>query len=173
MKKKYVILIIFILLFSITGILLYKTVNKIEAKKKISEKLQNLPELTLLTTDSTHFHNSKINPNQPSVLIYFNSECQFCQYEAKEIKNNILDFKDVNLLMISTEPLSKISAFAKDHDLINIPQIQFLQINEEDVYETFGGISVPSIFIYGPDQKLIKQYRGETKMEAVLQYIKD
>lgn len=172
MKRKLSSTLIIAFVVLLGGFLLYKTINKIEAKKETNEKLQILPKLTLLTIDSTDFDNSKIRSNKPSVLIYFNSECQFCQQGAKEIKKNITNFKDANLLMISTEPLSKISAFAKDYNLTNDSQVQFLHINEEDIFDTFGAVSVPSIFIYGTDQKLIKHYKGETKIEAILQYIK-
>ncbi|MFM7853102.1 MAG: hypothetical protein ACKO96_14580 [Flammeovirgaceae bacterium] len=47
----------------------------------------------------------------------------------------------------------------------------FAKINTEVVFDTFGSVSIPHIFIYDNEHKLIKEFKGETKMEAILQYL--
>jgi hypothetical protein len=39
------------------------------------------------------------------------------------------------------------------------------------VFENYGSLSVPHLFLYGADRKLIKEFKGETKIEAILQYV--
>ena len=54
---------------------------------------------------------------------------------------------------------------------VDLANIHFAKINQADAYNTFGSLAVPQIFIYGADGVLIKEFKGETKMEAVLQYL--
>ncbi|WP_460908117.1 hypothetical protein [Spirosoma areae] len=44
-------------------------------------------------------------------------------------------------------------------------------LTREESYRAFGPTSVPHIFIYGPDRQLRKEYKGETKIDALLQYL--
>ncbi len=130
-----------------------------------------MPGFNLLSMDSTAFTNRNLNLAQPTVIIFFNSECPHCQYEATAIGENINAFAHVNLLMMSVEPLAKIKAFATDYRLNLHKEIHLTQIREAVVFDTFGSISVPHIFIYNQQQKLVKEFKGEVKIEVILKYL--
>jgi len=106
------------------------------------------------------------------VLVFFNSECILCQNEALEISRNLPLLSNTTILLISSEPIDTIKAFAELYGLRNQPSVTFAKINSKDVFGTFGSVSIPHIFIYGKDRKLIKEFKGETKVEAILQYLK-
>ncbi len=55
--------------------------------------------------------------------------------------------------------------------LSDLGNIRFTKINQDEAYETFGSLAVPQIFIYGADGILIKEFKGETKIDVVLQYL--
>jgi len=88
-----------------------------------------------------------------------------------EIQKNVPAFADTEIVFMSSENLSVIREIPPQYTLTQ-PNFHFTKINPEDVFENFGSLSVPNIFIYGADGKLIKEFKGETKMEAILKYAK-
>jgi hypothetical protein len=44
-------------------------------------------------------------------------------------------------------------------------------LTPEESYKAFGPTSVPHLFIYGPDKELRKEFKGETKIDALLKYL--
>jgi thiol-disulfide isomerase/thioredoxin len=121
--------------------------------------------------DSLAFSNANLQANKPTLILYFNSECDHCQYEAEAISQNVNKFENVNLLWVSYESLSIIRQFANTYKLASYPNIHFTKINHKAILSTFGSVSIPHIFIYDKDDKLLKEYKGETKVEALLKYL--
>lgn len=112
------------------------------------------------------FPSSSVN-----ILVYFNSECEHCQYELSEIRKNINLFEDNSIVLLSSENIASIKKTSFDFELANVPNVYFVKINPGDVYKTMGTVSFPHIFIYGKDHKLIKEFKGKAKIEAILKYI--
>ncbi|CAN5350332.1 hypothetical protein BH09BAC3_BH09BAC3_08750 [soil metagenome] len=169
MAKRLAIFSAITILITVIALLLFAVLNKINEKKEISARLLMLPELNLIGIDGFKY----IVPKDTKiVLIYFDSNCNHCQYEAEEIRNNISRFKSSTIVFISSEELLLIQAFSIKHQL-NAPNIHFARIASEDVYDTFGNMSIPEILIYGQDKKLIKIFHGETKIDLILKFVND
>ncbi|MCA4893610.1 MAG: redoxin domain-containing protein [Cytophagales bacterium] len=145
------------------------TVAKLRALDRVKEKTASLKSLPIVTMDSSKYELT--NNSIPTIIILFNTTCEHCQYEATEIKKSIDFFSQVRVLMISSETIEVIKAFGDQYGLTNKPSITFAKISPDDVFETFGSVSIPHIFIYGKDRKLIKEFKGETKIDAILQYL--
>ncbi len=145
-----------------------KTVAKLRAVDRVKEKIALLKLLPIVSMDSSKYELPKTTS---TVVILFNTTCDHCQYEATEIKKSITSFSQSSILMVSSEPIKTIKAFSKDYGLSNEESVTFAKINRDDVFETFGSVSIPHIFIYGKDRKLIKEFKGETKIEAILKYL--
>ncbi len=146
-----------------------KTVAKLRAVDRVKEKIALLKSLSIVSMDSSKYELP--NNTIPTIIILFNTTCEHCQYEATEIKKSITSFSQLSILMVSSEPIKTIKAFSKEYGLSNEASVTFAKINRDDVYETFGSVSIPHIFIYGKDRKLIKEFKGETKIEAILKYL--
>jgi peroxiredoxin len=168
--KNIVKWIVVVLLVMALAWLMNMSVNKLEAKKGAKNRLTSLPEAELFLKDSVKIDLSTFQ-DKPNVLIYFNSECGHCQYEAKDIKNKVEAFSRANVIFMSSESLDKIEVFAQAHGLTDYQNIYFTKINSEHAAATFGTLAVPHVFIYGLDNKLIKEFKGETKAEAILKYL--
>lgn len=148
--------------------MLSKTVARLRAANEAKDKITTLDSLPIVRMDSSKYE----FPNPATaVVILFNTTCEHCQYEASEIKKSINSFSQSSILMISSEGIKTIKAFAEQYDLHTEPSVTFAKINPEDHYKTFGSVSIPHIFIYGKDHKLIKEFKGETKIEAILKYL--
>jgi len=72
--------------------------------------------------------------------------------------------------MISSEEIGKIKAFFTKYQLTNF--VKPLQMDIKTMVDTFGAVSIPTIYIYGKDHQLIKQYKGETKVASIIKHIK-
>jgi thioredoxin-related protein len=146
-----------------------KTVAKLRAIDKAKDKIASLKSLPIIAMDSSKYELP--NNTIPTIIILFNTTCEHCQYEAKEIKKSISSFSQASILMISSEPIKTIKAFSEQYGLNNEASVSFTKINRENIFETFGSVSIPHIFIYNKDRKLIKEFKGETKIEAILKYL--
>jgi peroxiredoxin len=104
------------------------------------------------------------------ILILFQPDCDHCQREAKEIKDNMEAFKEYSIYFITADQLPAIEKFAKDHDLLNRSNVSFGMTTVENVLNNFGPIPAPSVYIYGA-QQLKHKFNGETSIEKILKVL--
>jgi len=109
------------------------SIKKVQVAKAAKGKFNTLPVFSLITRDSSLIDVS-VFASRPLVLIYFNSECDHCQYEAEDIKNNIRAFSKATLVFMSSEPLTKINAFAEASGLSDQTNVSFTKITSEDYF---------------------------------------
>lgn len=171
MKKslKILILLAVVLLLSYLG---YGVVSKINHKSSVEATLQHIPGFSFKTIENTTFSKANLKPNTPTIFIYFNSECDYCQHEAKSISESIEQFQDVQLLFVSTEPIDTIKNFAETYNLLQQPNITFLHDSTDIFSNRFDATSIPYVLIYDAQQQLIKKHKGQLKAEAILELLK-
>lgn len=168
MIKKAILTSLFVILFTAVLAMIYLIIERISQKKAIAENIKTLNVNSVYTLDSLQF---RLKETSPVVLIFFNSGCEHCQYELSEIKKNLSSFSGTQLLFLSSENIASIKSAAEKY-IGEIPSnINFLKINREDVFEKFGALSVPHIFVYSAEKKLVKEFKGETKVEAIIQHL--
>lgn len=162
--------VLLVLILCAIGWMANASFKKVQVSKSVKEKLNTLPVFSLVTLDGLSLESSALAEGS-LVLIHFNSECDHCQYEVQDIKNNIAAFSNTTLVFMSSEPLVKIRNFAGASGLDNYSNVLFTKIDSNDAFTSFGALAVPHVFIYGPDNKLVKEFKGETKAEAILKYL--
>lgn len=167
MKSK-IILMTATLCCIIASILVYKIVGKNALNKQIKLNKQTLPEFIFYTQDLKSYNTSHINKNKALCIFYYNAECDHCQYEAKQLKKHINAFKDVQILMVSTNKPTETQLFAKSYGLNSSKFITWIYDKDFNFYKWFGNAVAPSVYIYNNKQHLVKEYNGEVKIEAIL-----
>ncbi len=173
MKKWAKYLVVFALL-AIGSWLGTKTVQSYRAKKEATVKIQTLQHCCFESLHGGQSCLDGFNPNQPTVIIYFNPECEHCQYEATEIGRQPERFAKANMILITPDDsVKRIEAFASRSRLWQVDNLVILFDRKGQFKKQFGSSVVPSVFIYGTNKQLLKQYVGEVKMEAVLKIIDD
>ncbi len=160
-----------ILLIGIIATLLFRIISIANTKQELIENYQKLPALHFYDLKGGAFMQVELKQGTATVIIYFNTECEHCQYEAEAIRENIEDFEEAAVLMISDESREILQSFAEEYQLSGLPNLHVLADEQNRFKELFGTSMVPSIFIYDKDQKLIKHFKGETKTEAILNYL--
>lgn len=150
--------------------LLTKTYHQINQKQQVSLRSQYLPPVRLLGLDSTCFVVE--TKQQPTVIFYFDPNCEHCQNEAQALVKQCKDFSNVQLIWVSTEKMELIRQFEQQYHLQRVfPFLKIAQIKLEDANKQFGFRIVPTILIYNAKGKLLKKYVGETKIEALVKYL--
>jgi len=152
--------------------LLYKTIIRINTKQALKEAITSLPVFDFQTTDSISYTNANLLHYKYLVLVWFNTDCEHCQYEVQEFGKNPVSFSHTQILMVSGESLSDIRKFGKTYGVDTLGYLKLMNCDYQVFFNTFGTTSVPSLFIYSPEGKLLKQYNGETKFEAITKYLK-
>lgn len=173
MKKYFKIIIPVILIFGIC-FMLFKTFKKIEHKKAIEENIKTIPEFVFTKlTDKEAFTSRELESGKYVLIIYFNTECEHCMYEAEQISQNIEQFENCRILMISFEETDTLQAFAEKYNFVGQNNITVLQDKEFEFDDIFGRSPIPTSFIYNKNGELIKKFVGEVKIEALLQYLNE
>ncbi|WP_158622609.1 peroxiredoxin family protein [Pedobacter sp. KBW06] len=169
MKKNILYFAIFLLLGT-SVFMLTKIVKKQQYLTNIIATKQTLPNFTFYNLDSIATTNNFIPKDKPICIFYFNADCEHCQYGAKEINKNIVLFKRTQIVMVSFNSIQEIKQFKKEYNLI-YPNITFLQDPKHEFKQWFGKTNVPAVFIYNSKHDLVKEYHGETKIEAITKHL--
>lgn len=167
-KLKYILPVAVGLLFVFFG---YKIVTLVAHKKQVAEAIKVMPTFSYLGINGKPFSNASLQKNKPTVFFYFNSECEFCNSEAQQVKEKIKMFTTMQLVFISFEKLDKIKAFANQYKLNNYDNVFFVADTKLTFSTTFDVKSLPAIVIYNKDNHLIQKCKGQTKPEKIVDWV--
>ncbi|NJN34079.1 MAG: hypothetical protein HC817_07345 [Saprospiraceae bacterium] len=73
--------------------------------------------------------------------------------------------------MFTSEKDSLIKVFTHSYGLDTLKNVQVISDENDELYKFFQVKSYPSVFIYNKERQLVKQYKGETKIDAILKAI--
>lgn len=169
MKKKTKFFIV-LLLVCIVSFLGYKITNKLNYKQKVEERTKVIPDFSFYTIQDEAYTKNDL-PHKPIIFVYFNSDCDFCKSEATEIQSRLIDFKNVQLVFVSFEEKETIKKFAQEYKLGNEKNVLFLEDKKGVFSELFDVNSIPYIVVYNKDEKLLKKFKGATKIDKILELI--
>jgi peroxiredoxin len=167
--KKYVKIILPFLFVGLFGFLIFQITSKIKHKTEVAENIKIIPPFNFQNVNGGSFTNENLIKNTPTLFIYFNSECEFCNEEAEMVKENIEKFKNFQLIFISIEKPELIKSFAVKHKLNEYDKINFLSDTQVSFASTFDVKSLPCLVLYDKDQNLIEKIKGQIKPEVLIQ----
>jgi peroxiredoxin len=165
--KKYLKIIIPLTVISLLAFMGYKVITKINHKKEVAAHIKTTPAFSYENTTGGVFTNKDLK-QMPTVFIYFNSECEYCNEETRMIKENINKLKNFQLVFISFEKSNLIQAFATKHQLTSYDNVHFLSDTKVTFATTFDVQSLPCLVLYDKNQHLIEKIKGQTKVEILV-----
>ncbi|MCH5598137.1 peroxiredoxin family protein [Niabella ginsengisoli] len=163
--------LIILLLLIVVGFLGYKIISTINKKANTEERIAKLPAFTFYTLNNIVFANDSLSKNKSTVVIYFNTGCEHCQYETEQIIKHTDQLKHANFLLASVQPINELKKFDSTYHLSSYPFIKLVNDKDNIMRNIFGANTVPTIFIYDTNNRLIKKYTGEVKIEAIVKAI--
>lgn len=146
----------------------YKIVAKINHKKEVAANIKSIPDFKYKNLNGGAFTHKKLKTDTPTLFIYFNSECEYCNEETKMIQERINEFTRYQLVFISFEKPELIKTFAQKHNLLNYDNIHFVCDTKATFATTFDVQSLPCLVLYDKNQQLIEKIKGQTKVDAIL-----
>ncbi len=167
--KKTLKILLPILIISLIAFMGYKVVSKINHKKQVAENIKKMPAFSYLTLENKIFTNENLEVGKPTLFIYFNSECDFCNHEAEMVQQNIDQLKDIQVVFISYEPIEKIKTFATKFKLLHHANIYFLSDSKITFASTFDVTYMPCLVLYDKENNLIEKIKGQVKIETILE----
>ena len=166
---KYIRIAIFVLILSVVGYLISRITQTTQKKAIISETIKKLPAFSFKQLDNKDFTEKDLSSAYTSILvIYFNTTCDHCQYEAQEIHKNKEKFSKTQILFVSDEPTKDLQAFQTQYKLSELPNLSILEDKNKAFGKSFGITSIPSIFVYDANKNLKKHLQGGIKIELIL-----
>jgi len=169
MKKK-IIICLGLLALSLGAFLAFKIGKKYNHNKEVELQKKSLPIFQFYSQDLKVFYAKELEKNKAVCIFYYNAECEHCQYEATQLSKTISSFKNTQVIMVSTNKPKETALFVKTYGLSNAGFI-WLYDKEYAFYKWFGKSVTPSVYIYNTGHKLVKEYTGEVKIEAVIKYL--
>lgn len=141
------------------------------AKKEslVKQEVNEYPSMNLIMPDGS-VRSARNLPAKSILVIYF-PDCDHCQREASAISNHLKAFDNYYLWFISTASYADIQRFSIQNKLMGHNKVYFVRTETQDVLSNFGGIPTPSVFIYSSEKKLVKAFKGETKIEEILKHL--
>lgn len=109
--------------------------------------------------------------DQQAVFIFFQPDCDHCQQEATQIRNRLEAFNDYQLYFISSHPMSVIEKFSRDYGLANFNNVHFGHTPVESVWNNYGSISAPSVYVYSKEGRLVESFEGMVDVEVIIKHL--
>ena len=166
--KKILKILIPLLIVSITGLMTYKVITKINHKKEIAANIKKIPNFSYNKLNNEPFTHSNLISNRAVLFIYFNSDCDFCNHEAEMIQQNSDKLNTIQIVFVSFETDEKITAFANTYNLLGYDNIHFLRDTTNSFATAFDVNSLPCLVLYNKEHLLIEKIKGQVKIETVL-----
>ena len=142
-------------------------------KRSVEDNRQSLPEFDFQDLAGGHFSSRDLIAEQPTLIVYFQPDCGHCQYEVEVIRDSLHLFADTNVLLVSDGAIEELREFISAYELSNPLHALHVLYDANGSFKQLLGMSkVPSVFIYDAERKLVRHYQGETKIEAIIKYLK-
>ncbi len=161
--------IVIILLSALATVSLWNCDQARKTSESPAQEINELPHLDYKTL-SGEVSSTRALPGS-SIIVLFNTDCDHCQREAKEIAEKSEAFKSYRLLFIAADSVHQIEDFARKYGLAEKPNINFGRAEYNDVFMNFGSIPTPAIYVYSRERKFVKSFLGETPVGEVIKYL--
>ena len=170
-RRGHLLFIFFTALLATFGFLVF---NRIKEKNTNLEQISILPEFYFFDSlGNTVYWNDLETMEKGIVVFYVNSTCSLCQEEFSFIKNHLDDFKDAQLIFVSTEDFEDIRKFAKEFELWGRKGLTFLQDRELRFSSFFHLETVPSTLVYNAEGSLLGAFKGMVSIKKIIQLLND
>ncbi|GHT21761.1 hypothetical protein AGMMS4957_10990 [Bacteroidia bacterium] len=171
MKKKILKLSVYGMVAFLILFLGIHSISRIKEKRIVHENIQTLkPFCALNIVSGTEFCTNSL-PNKPVIVMFMHPECDFCQEEIKQLKENPEQLEDVYILLITSASIKHAQQFYEDNKLSQLTNLQFLSDENMKLSDYFDANAIPSIFVYNDKWKLVYKCVGEIKVAALLKYL--
>ena len=102
------------------------------------------------------------------LLILFQPDCDHCQREAADFRENMEHFKNIPMYFVSASTIEEVKKFAEEYKLSQFPNIKWGTTTVSSILSSFGPIDAPSVYLYDEQGKLVHNFNGEVAVEVIV-----
>lgn len=155
------------LLLGAVGLLGWGIASGLARQRTVANQTSHLSQFSATAADGTTV---QIAPREsgPTVLIYFETDCDHCQQEAAEYRREARSLGAARVLWLASAPQQALRDFAASY---GIAPAQVLHLNPAVAQQHFGFGAVPDIIIYRADGSLAKRFKGQTSFKQIRAYL--
>lgn len=130
---------------------------------------RTVPAARLLLADSSGKElKAMLDKKKPLMIVVFSPECDHCKQEAEELTRNMDKFKNIQIMMISMQPLHQINEFVSRY---NLGKYKNIIVGRDYAYilPVYYDIkSLPFHAFYNKEKQLITALEGTMTIEKIL-----
>lgn len=139
----------------------------------LSQTTATLPAFRIGRTDRTYFSNQGLDKGKPVLLVYFQPDCDDCRNFTKALLKQAVDFKHVQVIMVTNTSLSQLTVFEKEFKLKSYKNIAAGTEGYTIVLQRALNVqSFPYMVAYNREHKLVKIFSGSKDPGLLLNQIK-
>ena len=117
--------------------------------------------------DSSNFTQNQLKKKKPTVIFFFNPDCDHCHQETKNLIAKIDQLKNVQILMISILDFNAIKKFHADYKIANYPNITMARETTYNLPGFFSIHSIPDVYVYDKNGKFLKTFKKTFPVEEI------
>ncbi|OWY23784.1 hypothetical protein C7N43_13355 [Sphingobacteriales bacterium UPWRP_1] len=136
-----------------------------------AKTVKKLPEFSFYDLDGKVFTSKQLKYDKYLMVVYFDPDCEHCNAQAEQIKNNIAKFKGVTMVWLSIGDPGMMKDF-KNKYFANSKQVIFLHDPTMNIFKAFpDAIETPTLYIYNKNKVQIAKL-GECKAADIYKNFK-
>ena len=136
------------------------------------KQTKKLPDFEIETVGNGTFKTAQLKKNTPVIIMFFSPGCDHCIHQFEAMHKRINDFKKIQIVMPTYQPIEELAEFNKKYQIQQYPNI----ITGRDVnyfFPPFFEISnFPYLAFYDKDGKLISTFAGNMSVDNMLKNFK-
>ena len=133
---------------------------------------QGIPPFRMQRTDGHLFTAQDLPKSKPVLIIYFAPDCEHCQKLIHEVLARSNDFKKVQMMLISFEPISMVITFEKAYHLSQYSNIMCGTETPTFYFkDLFHLTKTPFTALYDKKGRLMISYQNETPVADLVRYV--
>ncbi|MCX8492306.1 MAG: hypothetical protein ORN54_14705 [Cyclobacteriaceae bacterium] len=158
--------IVIVILLCFSGFWIIRSITRLNEQEKSSYTKKELTSMIESFKPSSDY-SANLNLDKPTLVIYFNSECDHCQEEFKDLEKNMTYASAIQICLVSQQEFIHTTSFIKQYQLSKHPNIFLFQIKPDKIVSTFGNTIVPQTFAYSKNI-LLKSKKGKGNLKEFL-----
>ena len=135
-------------------------------------RFPTIPPFSLLKADSTNLTREDLARHKKTLIMFFSPGCDHCKHQTKDLLANIDQFKDVEILMATYQPIEEMQTFYNDFHLENYPNIKIGRDTKYFFVPFYKISNLPFMALYNNKGKLLTTFEGTTAAGKLLEGFK-
>ncbi len=126
-----------------------------------------MSDFAFIDMDDKPYTQQDLRKEQPTVMLFFNPDCDHCQSEADSMTKRAKDFQHVNVLWIAVADKPEMYSFDSTYHL-TFNAMTMLRDTGKKAGKLFGIKDVPSIILFDENKEVINKYAGTISADRIL-----